>query len=271
MSLVSYPGAISIADVKSFLGGASASDFNSFHSGGNYTPPSAIGYPGGTATYVPASGQISLDNFHGLGNSYQRLTGTNRLYGNQSNDGYAYSVDFDSYGPVLNVGAFGNTGWTAISYQQGADSTYYSYPIYDSYGVLIGYNSGYNYQSNYAWLQWNTLQQNTWRYTTNQLRTTGVWTAYAWNYQFQTGPLAGTIIYFPSNCFFAGYLSGRTLFIAQNQNVGVINDTGSQYALGQYLQAFRDTCYSYTYISYYDSYGHPVYATASDYYTPVSW
>ena len=263
MSLTSYPGAISIADVKSFLGGAPATDFNSFHSGGSYTPPGAIGYPGGTATAVPASGAISLGNFHGLGNSYQRLTGTNRLYGNQSNDGYALSIDFDSYGPVLNVGAFGSSGWPAISFQQGAGSYIYSY---DKYG-----NPLYASNTNYAWIQWNTMQHNTWRYTTNQLRTYYAWTAYAWNYRFNAGPLAGTVAYFPANCFFAGYLSGRTLFIAQNQNIGVIGDSGAQYALGQYLAAFRDTCYTYTYISGYDKYGNPQYATANDYYTAIGW
>jgi hypothetical protein len=111
------------------------------------------------------------------------------------------------------------------------------------------------------------MRQGQWVACTNQLRTYYAWTANAWSYQFQSGPLAGTVGYWPQNCFFIGYLSGRTLFVAFNQNRSVIGDSGAQYANGQIGSAFNDICYSYIYA--YDAYGNPQYT--SDFYFAIGW
>ena len=87
MSLPSYPNTIDFGSIKSFFG-ATANDVNSYHSGAGQVPPGVAGYPGnGGAVTIPSSGQITFDNFHAVGLVYEILTGINRLYGNQSNDG----------------------------------------------------------------------------------------------------------------------------------------------------------------------------------------
>ena len=257
MSLPSYPGAISISAIKSFLGGAAANDLNSFHSNGSYTPPNAVGYPLGTATTVPASGAISLGNFQGLGDSPQRLTGINRLYGNQSNGGYAFSVDLYSRGLVLNAGTFGSYGWTDISFESGGN--------------------------NYGGLTWNTLTRGSWVYLTNVTRdfqNGSPARISASTVTLHSGPLINTVVNFPYGCWWAAYLSGRTVFIAMNQQYGQTGpDAGTNYASGQMMQAFNDTC-PYTYEGQaldaygnpkFDAYHNPVMTTYLDHYTYISW
>jgi hypothetical protein len=62
-------GALSISDIKAEFGGDATPSLSEYYSGGGRVPAGTVGYPGGVATTIPTSGQISISNFYGADNN----------------------------------------------------------------------------------------------------------------------------------------------------------------------------------------------------------
>lgn len=76
MSTPVYPNTISLSNLSTETGGASTGPnvaLNNYYAGGSIVPGGAYASPGGTPTYIPSSGALSLNSFHGY--SGARITG----------------------------------------------------------------------------------------------------------------------------------------------------------------------------------------------------
>lgn len=56
---------LSLSEIQSEFGGSAPISFSEYYRGGANVPSGVIGYPGGSATYIPSSGGISVSNFYG--------------------------------------------------------------------------------------------------------------------------------------------------------------------------------------------------------------
>jgi len=70
MTLPVYPNSINLSNIQTEFGGSNPISLSEYYAGGSYVASGTIGYPGGNATNIPSSGQISFDNFHGAVRTY---------------------------------------------------------------------------------------------------------------------------------------------------------------------------------------------------------
>lgn len=65
MTLPVNPNQISLSQIQTEFGGAAPTSLSEYYSAGAQVPQGSLGFPGGTTTQIPTSGQISFSNFHG--------------------------------------------------------------------------------------------------------------------------------------------------------------------------------------------------------------
>jgi hypothetical protein len=65
MVLPVHPNAITLDNIQTEFGGANPASLSEYYAGGGILLPGTVGYPGGTATFIPSSGTIAFSNFHG--------------------------------------------------------------------------------------------------------------------------------------------------------------------------------------------------------------
>jgi hypothetical protein len=90
-------GALSISDIKAEFGGDATPSLSEYYSGGSYVLPGTLGYPGGVATTIPSSGQISMRNFYGAMKEASAVTILQDFWNNRTQYIRAYSPSTDVY------------------------------------------------------------------------------------------------------------------------------------------------------------------------------
>jgi hypothetical protein len=65
MTTPAHPNQISLLDIANEFGGSAPIGLGSYRGGGSFVGAAQKGFPQGTSTKIPSSGQISIGNFHG--------------------------------------------------------------------------------------------------------------------------------------------------------------------------------------------------------------